>query len=240
MRVADTATDLGPAYLLNGIKWFSSAAEGDMAVALARTGEVSEGSRGLSLFLVPLRLAPYTSPLSNGVHIHRLKEKIGTLGVPTAELSLHDTRAWLIGPVNAGVKTIAPVLNITRIHSAIHCIGSLQRCLSIARSYATVRSVKDGVLLKDIPMHVATLADINLLYRALTHVTFAAVDLLGKSEAGLATPDEEARLRLLTPAVKGYAAHKTSSALNECMAALGGLGYMEEVGIGRYGYLGHR
>lgn len=228
------ASDLGPPYILDGFKWFSSAAEGNMAVALARTGELSDGSRGLSLFVVPLRLPSHPTPLANGVQMHRLKNKIGTHGVPTAELSLNSTRAWLVGPVNGGVKTIVPVLNITRIHSAIHSVGSLQRCLSIARSYSTVRTVDRGTrLLQDIPMHVAGLADVNLLYRALTHLTFGAVALLGKVECGTATRSEEARLRLLTPTVKAFCAQKAPSAMEETMGALGGLGYMEEVGIGR-------
>lgn len=130
--------DLGKPYILNGFKWFSSAAEGNIAVALARTGGPSSGARGLSLFLVPVRLpnSPWNTPLANGVKMHRLKDKFGTHGVPTAELSLNDTRAWLVGPLNDGVKAISSMLNLSRIHSAIHSIGSLARCLSIARSYS--------------------------------------------------------------------------------------------------------
>ncbi|KAH9852504.1 acyl-CoA dehydrogenase NM domain-like protein [Lenzites betulinus] len=228
------ASDLGEPYILEGFKWFSSAAEGNMSVALARTGEVSQGSRGLSLFVVPLRLKQFPTPLSNGIYMHRLKQKVGTHGVPTAELSLNGTRAWRVGPLNQGVKAITPVLNITRIHSAIHSIGSLQRALSIARSYAEVRSINSGrTLLKDDALHVSTLADLSVLYRALVHLTFGGVHLLGKSECGTATAEESARLRLLTPTIKGFAAERTASALEECMAALGGQGYMEEAGIGR-------
>lgn len=230
-------SDLGPPYILDGFKWFSSAAEGNMAVALARTGEPSQGSRGLSLFVVPLRLPPYTSPLSNGVQMHRLKNKIGTHGVPTAELSLNSTRAWLIGPLNEGVKAVATVLNITRIHSAIHSIGSLQRCISIARAYAAVRTIRGGTqLLQDVPLHMASLADAHILYCGLVHMAFGAVRLLGKSECGIATQQEDAILRLLTPAIKAYAAQRATPAMEEMMGALGGLGYMEEVGIGRCAY----
>lgn len=197
------STDLGPAYLLDGFKWFSSAAEGNLSVALARTGDVASGSASLSLFLVPLRLPSVPTPLSNNIHIHRLKDKVGTHAVPTAELSLNSSRAWLVWPPNQGIKTISPVLNITRIHSAIHSVGSLQRCLSIARSYATVRAVDGGTkLLQNIPLHMENLANISILYRALTHLTFGAISLLGKSECGVATMEEDARLRLLTPQPK--------------------------------------
>jgi alkylation response protein AidB-like acyl-CoA dehydrogenase len=201
---------------------------------LARTGPISAGARGLSLFVVPVRTRSFPTPLSNGIYIHRLKDKIGTHGVPTAELSLNGTRAWLVGPLNGGVKTITHVLNISRIHSTIHSVGNLQRCLSIARSYATVRTVDSGkTLLKNVPMHVARLASVTVLYRALVHLTFGAVRLLGKHECGVSTKEEEIRLRLLTPTIKSFAAQKAPGAMEECMASLGGQGYMEETGIGR-------
>ncbi|KAJ7108438.1 acyl-CoA dehydrogenase NM domain-like protein [Mycena crocata] len=232
--VSTLASDLGPAYLLDGFKWFSSAAEGNLSVALARTGDAATGSGSLSLFLLPLRLPSFPTPLSNNIQIHRLKDKIGTHGVPTAELSLNSSRGWLVGALNQGIKTIAPMLNITRIHSAIHSIGSLQRCLSIARSYATVRAVGGGTrLLETIPLHMENLANTTILYAALTHLTFGAVSLLGKSECGVATKEELARLRLLTPTVKAFTAMKAVTAMEECMAALGGQGYIEETGFGR-------
>ncbi|KAI9065652.1 acyl-CoA dehydrogenase NM domain-like protein [Trametes sanguinea] len=234
-------TDLGDPYILNGFKWFSSAAEGNMAVALARieppasSASTSPGSRApLSLFLVPVRHGPYPTPLSNGIRMHRLKNKIGTHGVPTAELELSGTRAWLLGPKDAGVRTIATMLNVSRVHSAIHSVGSFARCLAIARAYAGVRAVERGrTLLRDVPLHGEVLAGITLLYRALVQVVFGAVGLLGKSECGSASKEEEARLRLLTPAIKGYAALRATEGMEEAMTALGGLGYMEETGIGR-------
>ncbi|KAJ3555110.1 hypothetical protein NM688_g2757 [Phlebia brevispora] len=63
-------------------------------------------------------------------------------------------------------------------------------------------------------------------------MVFDAVLLLGKTECGAATPEEEMRLRMLTPAVKAFAADKACAAMEECMAALGGQGYMEENGFG--------
>ncbi|KAJ6564529.1 hypothetical protein B0H19DRAFT_1233404 [Mycena capillaripes] len=230
--VPEQPGDLGPAYLIDGFKWFSSAAEGNMSVALARS-ESNRGTGALSLFLVPVRLSPFPTPLSNNILLHRLKEKVGTRAVPTAELSLNGTRAWRIGAPGAGVRGIAPVLNITRIHSAVSSIGSLMRCLSLARAYAGVRSVDGGKLLSTIPAHMETLARVSVLYRALTHLLFGTITLLGRTECGVASAAEEARLRLLTPALKAFASLKAVSAMEECMAALGGQGYMEETGMGR-------
>ncbi|EDR13367.1 uncharacterized protein LACBIDRAFT_292578 [Laccaria bicolor S238N-H82] len=246
-RTETTAVDtgkshsFGPKYSLNGFKWFSSATDSEVSVALARTGTAEDGSRGLSLFLVPLRLPllrersdPPSSPVSNNIFVHRLKNKIGTHALPTAELTLTSTEAYLMGEPNQGIKNITPVLNITRLWSAATSVGNLRKCLSIATAYAKVRSIKGGSqLLQDTPIHVAQLASINLLYRALTHLTFGVISLLGKSECGVATTDELRRLRMLTPAAKAFAAEKACAGMEEAMAALGGAGYMEENGIGR-------
>lgn len=171
---------------------------------------------------------------SNGVFVHRLKNKFGTQIVPTAELSLEGTEAYLVGPLNRGVKTISSVLNITRLYCACDSIGSLRRGLAIARAYAHVRTLDGGKqLLRDNPVHTAELAKVSLTYRALMQLFFGAVLLLGKVECNVASEDEKRRLRLLTPVVKAFCAEKSVAALEECMAALGGLGYMEETGIGR-------
>ncbi|TFK52431.1 hypothetical protein OE88DRAFT_1698245 [Heliocybe sulcata] len=241
-RSPNPESRLGTPYKLDGFKWFSSATDSDVAIALARTGPPEQGTKSLSLFLVPLRLPllseskrPTTrSATSNGILIHRLKQKIGTYILPTAELSLQNTEGYLIGQLNSGVKAIAPVLNITRVHSAISSLGYLRKSFDIARSYAQVRSIHGGKrLLSQNELHVAELAKISLVYRAVAHLTFGVVRLLGKSECGTASEGEERRLRLLTPVAKAFAAEMACQAMPECMAALGGQGYMEETGIGR-------
>ena len=154
--------------------------------------------------------------------------------MPTAELELNGSEAYLLGPLNQGVKCITPVLNITRMHSAISSVGYIRKALAIATAYSKVRTVNNGKqLLKDNSLHVSVLAKVNLTYRALTHFTFGAVELLGKVECNVASEEEELRLRMLTPAAKAFAAHYSSIAMEECLAALGGMGYMEETGIGR-------
>ncbi|KAK0464261.1 acyl-CoA dehydrogenase/oxidase [Desarmillaria tabescens] len=240
---ASTGTEhtLGLQYSLNGFKWFSSATESDVAVALARTGKLEDVSRGLSLFLVPLRVPllrrpsdPRPDAASNKVYLHRLKTKIGTHALPTAELSLEGSEAYLVGELNQGVKSIAPVLNITRLWSSIASLGSLRRCLAIATSYADVRRIQSGTgLLRDTPLHVAQLADISLTYRALMHLTFGVIRLMGKAECQVATPEEERLVRMLTPTVKAFNAERACAAMEEAMVTLGGAGYMEENQIGR-------
>ena len=55
----------------------------------------------------------------NGIEIRRLKEKLGTKQLPTAELELHGSKATLISPEGKGVKYISDMLNITRLYNAV-------------------------------------------------------------------------------------------------------------------------
>ncbi|PCH40066.1 hypothetical protein WOLCODRAFT_88441 [Wolfiporia cocos MD-104 SS10] len=228
--LGDAASAYGPKYTLDGFKWFSSATDSNVALALARTGSQTDGSRGLSLFLVPLRLpllsephAPQPSTISNHIFVHRLKNKVGTKILPTAELSLEGSEAYLLGEPGQGVKLITPVLNITRLHSATMSVGSLRRCLAIATAYASVRTIRGGTqLLRDTPLHVAELTKVSITYRALLHMLFGTIALLGKSECNLASEEEALRLP-----------EKACAAMGECMTALGGAGYMTENDIGR-------
>lgn len=83
---------------ISGFKWFSSATTADMTMLLARTidpneGTVLSGSKGLSLYIADMR-----SPDGqlNGVRVHRLKNKYGTKGLPTAELELNGMQAKMV------------------------------------------------------------------------------------------------------------------------------------------------
>ncbi|BGP25901.1 acyl-CoA dehydrogenase [Rhodotorula toruloides] len=215
----------GDKFVLDGFKWFSSATDGDVALALARTG--GKGSRGLSLFLIQLR---DKEGKTNGVYVHRLKKKFGTKALPTAELSIEGAVGELVGPLNAGVKTISSVLNITRLHSSISCLSSLTRALQLVKSFASVRHIAGDVssLLRSNAMHTSAIAQSEIVHRAVLHLAFGTIGLLGRGEVGKASDGEKARLRLLTPVVKAFAAELTTSELPRLMEGLGGQGYMIE------------
>lgn len=220
---------------------FSSAADGHLSLALARTHpDASLGSRGLSLFAVPLRrvdrppLPPgFTVPSDaraphsklNGIRIHRLKHKLGTRHVPTAELELDGAVGELIGQPGRGVAIISAVLNITRLYSGSGSVASIARSHAIAASYALQRSTR-GTLLADLPLHTRSLARVNVTYAALAALLWHTAALQSKAEAGLASEREQRRLRILTPTLKTIASNKGTEALALSLEALGGQGYM--------------
>ncbi|GAA5929892.1 hypothetical protein JCM1841_001252 [Sporobolomyces salmonicolor] len=225
----------GDAFVLDGFKWFSSATDGDITLALARTGDPGSGSKGLSLFLIKLR---DDEGNTNGIYVHRLKKKFGTKALPTAELSLSNCIGHLVGPLGSGVRTISTVLNITRLHSAMSCVSALRRCLVLAKSFAAVRHIAGATnnLLIDNGMHTSVLAGSELVHRALLHFCFGTIHLLGRSEAlvdGRFGQDEKWRLRLMTPVVKSFSAELSTTEMPRLMEALGGQGYMLENEFGR-------
>lgn len=241
--ITDRSDKYGQIYQLNGFKWFSSATDSEVAVALARTGDANNGSRTLSLFLVPLRkpLFPQTgdaapSSTSNGIKVHRLKGKIGTHTLPTAELSIENAESYLLGTLNEGVKNILPVLNITRVYSAISSVGHLRRCIAISTAYSRVRAVEGGrTLLMDSALHVEELSKMHITYRALVHFVFGVAHLMGKvyERGGQGSGEDARRLRMMTAIVKAFCAELTAPAIEQAMCAMGGAGYMEENHIGR-------
>lgn len=112
------------------------------------------------------------------------------------------------------------------------CVASLRRCLVLAKSFAKVRHIGGDLnrLLCNDSMHTNALIKSEMTHRALLHLVFGSIHLLGRSEA-LGERFEEGekwRLRLLTPVVKSFATELSTTEMPDLMASLGGQGYMVE------------
>jgi alkylation response protein AidB-like acyl-CoA dehydrogenase len=216
-------------FRLYGTKWFTSATTSQMAMTLARVEGAPAGSRGLSLFYVELRDA---DGRLRDIRINRLKDKLGTRALPTAELTLDGTPARLVGGEGEGVRRIATILNITRIYNAMASAAGMRRAVALARDYATRRAAFGRVLAAH-PAHVETLAAMEVECAAALHLVFHAVELLGREECGEASAAERALLRLLTPVAKLYTAKQAVAVASEALEAFGGAGYIEDTGLPR-------
>jgi len=219
----------GDGWRLYGDKWFTSAVTADMAMTLARPEGAPPGGRGLSLFYLERRLKDGSL---NHITIHRLKDKLGTRALPTAELTLDGTRARLVGDEGNGVRKIASLFNITRIYNSVCAVAGIRRAIAYARDYAGRREVF-GKLLRDQPLHMETMAALQLEHEAAFHLTFHMVSLLGKSETGTASSEEEAVLRALTPITKLFTAKQAVAVASEVLESFGGMGYVEDTGLPR-------
>jgi len=219
--------DADGVWRLWGTKWFTSAITSEVALTLARPEGAPEGSAGLALFLVEQRRP---DGARNGIRILRLKDKLGTRALPTAELALEGCLAEPVGELGRGVKKITPLLNITRLHNAISACGMMARPLQVLRDYAR-RRVAFGSPLAQKPLHRETLASLQVEYEAALALTFDCARLLGRVESGEASADERAALRLLTPLAKALTARQAVASASEALEGFGGAGYVEDTGL---------
>ncbi|GLQ88831.1 acyl-CoA dehydrogenase family protein [Dyella flagellata] len=212
---------------LYGRKWFSSAVVGEAALALARPGDAGGGAASLALFYVETMNGSERKP---ELVIDRLKDKLGTHELPTAEIHLEGLPAWPVGELANGVRQIAPMLNITRTWNAIGAVASMARAVSLARDYARRRHAFGRPLLEH-PLHAQTLADMQAEFEGAFALVFEVAHLLGRVEQGAASPDEAASLRLLTPLVKLWTGKMAVRLCSEALECFGGAGYIEDTGL---------
>jgi alkylation response protein AidB-like acyl-CoA dehydrogenase len=212
---------------LSGRKWFTSAIVGEMALTLARPENAGGGTDALALFYVETRTV---DGRWNGIRIDRLKDKLGTRELPTAEIHLENCIAEPVGEIAHGVRRIAPVLNITRTWNTICALATMRRCLALATDYARRRHAFGRPLIEQ-PLHAATLASMHAEFACAFELGFFVAGLLGRVEAGVADDDERALLRLLTPLAKLWTGKLGVRIASETCEAFGGAGYIENTGI---------
>ncbi len=222
-------------WALTGVKWFTSATTADCALALARTldtdGNGIEGSRGLGLYLVEM-VDPRDGrrQIGDTIRVRRLKDKLGTRSLPTAELDLDGAYATQVGDPHRGVKTIAGMLNVTRLWNSYAAVQAQARGIQLALSYGRRREAFGSALL-DLPLHRRTVADLLVDYEGSLALVGRAAQLMGRVEAGVATSEEQGVLRGLMPVVKLLTARTAVAAASEVVESFGGAGYVENTGV---------
>ncbi len=221
--------DAGGKFRLFGTKWFTSATTSQMALTLARPEGNPPGGSGLALFYVETR---DEAGNLNGIAINRLKDKLGTRAVPTAELTLDGALATPVTGLKDGIKNITPMLAITRTWNAVCAVAAMRRGLALVRDYAKKR-VAFGAKLIDKPLHADTVAVMQAEYEAAFALSFRAVELLGKDEAGEISEREAQLLRLITPIAKLTTGKQAVAVCSEALEAFGGAGYIEDTGLPR-------
>jgi acyl-CoA dehydrogenase len=124
-------------FRLSGRKWFCSNCTADYWVVTARPEGAAEGPRGVALFVVP-RLGEDGAP--NGYSIDRLKDKLGTRALPTAEIAFEAAEGWMLGPPEAGLKNMVAIVLVTsRIFNVLGAAGLMRGASRIASAYCGFR-----------------------------------------------------------------------------------------------------
>jgi len=220
--VSTKAIKRGEQWALHGDKWFCSNVDAGLALVLARPEGAPQGTRGLSLFLLP-RTLPDGS--ANRYSIQRLKEKLGTRAMPSGEIKLEGALAWLVGDPQQGFKQMADMINMSRLSNGMRAAGLMRRALTESLFVARNREAF-GKKLIELPLMRRQLLKLMLPAEAARSVLFFTAQELEKADAG----DEPARrrVRILTPLIKFRACRDARRVTGDAMEVRGGVGYTEE------------
>ena len=133
--ILTSAAEDGDYFVLNGRKTFISAAPfSDYSIIYARTDKTQKGSRGISMFIVDMKLP--------GVSCGKDEAKMGLIGYPTSDIILEDVRVHksdLLGPLHKGFATAMKTLDGGRLGVAAQAVGIAQGCLDESIEYAKER-----------------------------------------------------------------------------------------------------
>ncbi len=229
-NVETTAHEQGDRWRLSGDKYFASNLGAELAVVAARPQGAPRDVRGLALFLLP-RLK------ENGelnYTVRRLKDKIATRSVPTGEIELRDSEAWLLGSREQGVYLILEVLNISRVANSIASVALAQRAIVEATDFAHQRRAFGKAIIEH-PL-------LQQQFRQRRHDLQVAMALACKTarmldEVWRQTPPYNERyhlFRLLAHLAKYWTAEFAAQTCKWAMEVHGGLGVLAEYPVERW------
>lgn len=226
-NLAQAEAEEGDWYRLKGEKWFCSNVNADVILALARTGETEEGTRGLSLFLVERKLPDGTE---NPMQILRLKDKLGVRSMATGEVRFDGTLARLIGNEGEGFKLMTDMINMSRVYNAVTAVAALRRAATEAWQYLNhrvifgKRAVEHALIRKKFD-------ELGSLHVANFYLVWRTLQAMDEAETG--DKEERERMRMLIPMAKWWSAETAVYGVRECMELMGGNGYIEDFIIPR-------
>ncbi|HEY7651559.1 MAG TPA: acyl-CoA dehydrogenase family protein, partial [Methylomirabilota bacterium] len=205
-----------------GDKWFTSVANAEVALTLARPEGAPAGTRGLGMFLVPKHLPDGSK---NAWVINRLKDKLGSRSMATGEVTYAGAHAWVVGELGSGFKQMMEMVNGSRLSNAMRAAGLMRRGLLESLVHARQR-VAFGRPLIELPLLRSNLLGMLLDVEAAASVILNGAALLDRRDAGSA----EARplARVWTPLAKYWITLRARDVTAEAMNVRGGNGYVEE------------
>jgi alkylation response protein AidB-like acyl-CoA dehydrogenase len=213
----------GDHFRLTGLKWFTSNANGGLAIATARPEGAPDGTKGLGLYLVPTHLEDGTP---NPMRIRRLKDKLGTRGVPTGEIDLENTWAVEIAPPPQGFKLMMEALEFSRIHNAMSAAGISRRAFLEAVSYMSHREAF-GKPVFGFPMVRDELLNMLVRLEASCALSFSAAQSFDVAHVTELSDDDVSRawMRMVTALAKYRTAEDANVLSRAAIEIIGGNAY---------------
>jgi len=219
------------AWRLHGTKFFCSVAHADYAVVTAKP----RGAESLGLFITPCWLPGQKGKRRNGLTIDRLKWKMGTAELPTAEVTFEGAVAYPLGALDRGLaNVVGTVLTLSRLTVGLASAAYMTRAAREAAGYARFREVF-GQKISDFPMAQAQLDDMAHTARRTTAGGFKTYRLFYEAGGLSRSPDPSlpARRRTfdareLVMLQKFVASEDCTDVIHEAMGVFGGNGIVED------------
>lgn len=240
-------------YAVSGTKIFISAGEHDMSenivhLVLAKLPGAPEGSKGISLFIVP-KFSPDANGEAgerNGVQCGSIEHKMGIHGNSTCVMNFDNAKGYLIGEPNKGLSYMFVMMNAARIGVGIQGLGltevSFQNALAYARDRLQMRSLSGPKAPEKAADPIIVHPDVRRMLltqkafaeggRALVYYTAQLIDQV--SAGGDAGKEADELLGLLTPIVKAFLTEAGFEATNEGIQIFGGHGFIHEWGMEQF------
>lgn len=211
-------------YAIHGEKWFCSNAGADLILITARVEGAGSGTRGLSLFLMNRQL---DDGQPNHYRIRRLKDKLGTRTMASAEIDFEGAVAECLGDLESGFQTaMTQVIHTSRLYNAFACLGYAQRALHIARGYARHRQAFGQAIIA-YPLVQQSLATMSATVAAQKALALHLAELQDRSERQELSEQGQAALRVLVNLNKSRNAELCRTVIQEGLSVLGGNGAIE-------------
>ena len=220
-------------------------AENTIHLVLARTPGAPEGTKGISLFLVPrYRLDENGAPGEfNDARAVSIEHKLGIHASPTCVMSFGDNddcHGWLIGPENGGMRAMFTMMNNARLNVGLQGVQIGERATQQAVTFARerIQSARAGGETRD-PVAIVEHPDVRRMLMRMKASTMAIRALVyyaaGQVDAAtLGDEDAKARAEVLTPLAKAYGTDVGCEVASLGVQVHGGMGFVEETGAAQY------
>ncbi len=242
-------------YRLTGTKIFITYGEHDLTdniihFVLARVAGAPEGTKGLSLFLVPKFLVNPDGTLGarNDVRAHSLEHKLGIHGSPTCVMVYGDhggAVGYLVGEENRGMACMFTMMNEARLAVGLQGVAvaeaATQQAIAYARERRQGRTAGMGASAMvpiiehvDVRRMLITMRALTRAARTICYATAVALDRAHLATDAAARQAGQERAALLTPVAKAFSTDIGSEVASLGIQVHGGMGFIEETGAAQH------
>lgn len=214
-------------YKLYGMKWFTSAIDASITFTLAKIKEKNgEIDSSPTLFFMKIR----HNNILNHIDIVRLKDKLGTRQLPTAEIILNGSIADMASPRGQGIPYIMKMGNVSRLHNMCASVSYMRGMISLIEDYSLKRKVFNKQL-NEQRQHLSSLFSMTSLHEGCLLLCLFCSQVFGEDYILKGKSQHGQLLRMLLPLGKILCGRLSEEVCLDGIQSFGAIGYMENSGI---------